>query len=295
MSLQPLTIHAPAKVNLTLEVIRRRPDGFHDICSVMQAISLADELSLTPAGDLHLECDRPDLAGPDNLVWRAADLLRRVTGTRKGAAMLLRKNIPVAAGLGGGSSDAAAALQGLSALWQLHLSPSHLQELAAQLGSDVPFFLAGGVALAEGRGERLTALPPLPLCWLVLVKPPIGISAGAAYAALSPADFSDGSRTRRWLADATAHHTLPPPFNALEPAALRVAPAADTARKALLAAGADHALMSGSGSAFFSLTEAPDAARRIFERVREAGHEAYLASFLPVPADPRGAQPGALP
>jgi 4-diphosphocytidyl-2-C-methyl-D-erythritol kinase len=281
MSPSPLILRAPAKVNLTLEVLGRRADGYHDICSVVQAISLADELTFAPAPDVTLRCDEPDLQGPENLVWRAADLLRRSAGVRQGAAIALAKRIPVAAGLGGGSSDAAACLRGLNALWRVDLGVERLMDLAAHLGSDVPFFmLPRGCALAEGRGERLTPLPPLPRRWLVLVKPPIGISAAAAYGALDATEWSDGTHTRAWLAQAKSLGTVPAPFNGLEPAALRAAPEAAAARDTLLAADAPYAVMSGSGSTYFCLFESEQEAKAVRLRVQAPGHQPYLAHFL---------------
>ncbi|CAA9273694.1 MAG: 4-diphosphocytidyl-2-C-methyl-D-erythritol kinase [uncultured Chloroflexi bacterium] len=226
-----LTVLAPAKVNLTLEVLRRREDGFHEIRSVMQRITLCDELSVSHASDLHFECSDPALAGPDNLVYRAAALLRAETGASLGARLRLVKRIPVAAGLGGGSSDAATTLAALDVLWQLRLPRERLLALAAQLGSDVPFFLAESpCALAEGRGELLTPLPSLPPRWLVLLKPDAGISAGAVYKAFPACSWSDGARTTRWLEDASRTRAVPPPFNDLELIALQVEPAAASAR-----------------------------------------------------------------
>src|SRR5262249_28142922 len=154
-----VTLTAPAKINLTLEVLGPRPDGFHALRSVMQALPLADALTFEPAGDLRLRCSRSDLEGPHNLVWRAAELLRRTAGTARGAHVRLHKRIPVAAGLGGGSSDAATTLIGLDALWGLETPRATLLDLGARLGSDVPFFLGERpTALVEGRGERLTPL-----------------------------------------------------------------------------------------------------------------------------------------
>jgi len=156
---------AYAKINLTLEVTGKRPDGYHELVSIMQTISVADELSLSRASDLTLDCDQPELAGEDNLVLRAARLLGA------GGHFELRKRIPVAAGLGGGSSDAALALRLLDTVHHLHLTPEQLLDAAAKLGSDVPFFLHGGTALIEGRGERVRPLADLPQHWLVLVNP----------------------------------------------------------------------------------------------------------------------------
>jgi len=277
-----IELEAPAKINLTLEVLGRREDGFHEIRSVVQRISLADTLTLAPARDLSLSCNRAELNGTDNLVWKAATLLKGEFGGELGAEMTLKKRIPVAAGLGGGSSDAAAALRGLNQLWNVGLAQDRLLELAARLGSDVPFFLLNGpCALLAGRGEQLTLLPRLPLRWLVLVKPDAGISAGAVYRAFPKASWSSGRRTADWLAQSAREGSVPPPFNDLEPVALGLVPAAEGARRALLNAGAEKVVMSGSGSTYFALFESESTASRMLERVREAGeHEAFLATFV---------------
>ena len=170
-----VTVKAHAKVNLTLEVLGRREDGYHDIVSIMQTIDLRDTLRLEPADTITLHCDRVDLLSPDNLALKAANLLRKVTGCDKGARITLQKEIPVAAGLGGGSSDAAATLQGLNLLWELGLSVDGLMSLAMQLGSDVPFFMRGGTAMASGRGERIRPLPDADLPTMVVLSPAIDI------------------------------------------------------------------------------------------------------------------------
>ena len=158
-----ITVTAPAKVNLHLEVLGIRPDGFHELAMVMQSIDLADRLTFTASSDaeLTLSCDDPSLSlGDDNLVMRAAQLLRSRSGFNElGAAMHLEKRIPIGAGLAGGSSDGAAALVGLNTLWGLGHSSSDLERLAAELGSDMPFCVAGGSQLCFGRGEVLEPLP----------------------------------------------------------------------------------------------------------------------------------------
>ena len=239
-----LQVDAYAKLNLTFEVLRRRDDGYHEVCTVMQTISLADRLEFQPAPSLSLECDFPGLAGPDNLVWRAAEALARAAGLNTGARLdtgsginggaglntnagrntgdgisagariRLVKRIPPAMGLGGGSSDAAATLLALNRLWGLDFPETRLAAIAAGLGSDVPFFLRGGTALAEGRGERITPLPPLPPLPLTLAIPDIALTdkTRRMYSRLTPAHYSDGGVTRQLLrllrgrefADATA-------------------------------------------------------------------------------------------
>lgn len=251
----------------------------------MQRISLADTLTIEKSQRLSLRCNDPSLEGESNLVWRAAQLLNAEVRASHGAAIHLEKRVPVSAGLGGGSSDCAAALRGLAELWRLDVSLTRLAELAAQLGSDVPFFLAAtGGALSEGRGERLTWIAPLPERWLVLVKPDVGISAGAAYGAVEPSHWSDGGRTAQWLDAARAAGPtgpLPAPFNALEPAALTVQPRAVTARKALLDVGAVAPAMTGSGSTYFALVDREADATRMAERLQELGwSQAWAASFV---------------
>ena len=194
-----LTRHAPAKINLTLDVGARRPDGYHDIRSIMQTIELHDTLTVArtldvPGVRLEVTGDESGGAPADesNLVHRAAVRLQKIAaargsvpGHRSGLHILLHKRIPSQAGLGGGSSDAAAALRTVNQLLGLSLPLPRLAEIGAALGADVPFFLAGGVARVEGLGERVTALPPLSPPWhLVIVKPPVGVSTAAAYDAL---------------------------------------------------------------------------------------------------------------
>ncbi|MBI4758138.1 MAG: 4-(cytidine 5'-diphospho)-2-C-methyl-D-erythritol kinase, partial [Chloroflexi bacterium] len=195
------TRFAYAKINLTLDILGRRPDGYHEIASVMQAISLHDTLVFSRGQGLCIDCSDRRLAGPDNLVHRAAELLHREMGGVQGARVRLTKRIPLATGLGGGSSDAACALLGLNALWRLGLGQDRLAELASRLGSDVPFFLTGGTALVQGRGERVTPLPRPAPSWLVLAVPPVDVSAKTRtlYEALARGDYTDGSATRRMV------------------------------------------------------------------------------------------------
>ncbi|MFU8795573.1 MAG: 4-(cytidine 5'-diphospho)-2-C-methyl-D-erythritol kinase, partial [Dethiobacteria bacterium] len=180
-----LRVRAPAKINLGLTVLGKRPDGFHEIESVMQQVSLSDSLLIEPISSKEslFLCTDPGLLSEENLVWKAAELLAKVTGRRlSGIKITLFKNIPVAAGLAGGSSDAAAVLRGLNSYWQLNLDQETLFEIGARLGSDVPYCLLGGTALARGRGEILKKLVPLPHYWVTLVLPAgVKISTADAY------------------------------------------------------------------------------------------------------------------
>ncbi len=178
-----LTLSAPAKINLVLEVLRRRPDGYHEIRSVLHTLDLADTLVIRsgPPG-VHLTRDRADLStGPDNLVLRAATVLAEALHVRPAVSLHLVKRVPVAAGLGGGSSDAAATLLGLCRFWRKRPDPKHLTALAAGLGSDVPFFLSGGCAEVRGRGERVHPWPAVPGLWVILVNPGIAVPTADVY------------------------------------------------------------------------------------------------------------------
>ena len=176
--------NAPAKLNLGLKILGRRADGYHDIVSVLQTVDLCDRLVFTPAppGETQIRCDHPDVPeGPENLVYRAVEILRRETGAGQGVRVDLNKRIPTGAGLGGGSSNAAATLRALDRLWGLHLNPERLAAFAAELGSDVPFFLTGGTAVVTGRGERIRPVDWEGDFWYVLVYPGFPVSTAWAY------------------------------------------------------------------------------------------------------------------
>lgn len=181
MNHQPLlNLRAPAKINWFLSVLATRKDGFHDINSLMQYVSLYDDLLFHAASTLEVICDS-NITLEDNLVYKAASLLQKYASCRKGIKIILHKNIPVSAGLGGGSSDAASTLMGLNTLWGLGLNKRDLDTMGLEIGSDVPFFLNGPSALIQGRGERITRLNFDPSMALLLVKPPISVSTAWAY------------------------------------------------------------------------------------------------------------------
>jgi 4-diphosphocytidyl-2-C-methyl-D-erythritol kinase len=186
-----------AKINLTLEILGKRDDGYHDLASLVHTVSLADDLRLEPADELLARVEGLDIDPETNLVARAAELLAAETGGRRGAELSLVKRIPAAAGLGGGSSDAATTLVGLNALWNTRLGLAELAYLAAELGSDIPFFVRGGAAVMRGRGDELEAVPPLSGQWLVIVVPPHDVvdKTRRLYATLDISDFSSGELT----------------------------------------------------------------------------------------------------
>jgi 4-diphosphocytidyl-2-C-methyl-D-erythritol kinase len=278
---------AYAKINLTLDVLGRRTDGYHEVVTVMQAIDLYDTICLTEIKDncVQIRCSTPELNVADNLAVRAAQSVRQRMDSQRGVLIELNKRIPMAAGLGGGSSDAAAILLALHKWWQLPLSVSDLLEMAAALGSDVPFFLRGGMALCEGRGERVTPLAPhwpSAMRWLVLVKPAIAVSTAKVFGALPISDYSDGTHSRavvhaleegRELSAENLH-------NGLERGVLENYPEVIQVRNALLAAGAPLVRLSGSGPTLFApfgeLTQALD----VQKNMQAEGYEVYLSRAL---------------
>jgi 4-diphosphocytidyl-2-C-methyl-D-erythritol kinase len=248
---------APAKINLFLEVLARRPDGYHEIATLMVAVSLYDTLVCEPATTdmLELTCDNDELSvGPDNLILRAGELLRKDAGVPHGAGLRLSKRIPMAAGLAGGSTDAAAALAGLNVLWNLGLSKSRLAELASQLGSDVPFFFDTPAAWCTGRGEKVQALEvPRPL-WFVLACPNVGLSTAEVYSkGVVPEAPSDGALIRQALAAGDPQELGRLLHNRLQEAADRIRPELVLVRNRLQMAGPAGCLMSGSGTSCFAL------------------------------------------
>jgi 4-diphosphocytidyl-2-C-methyl-D-erythritol kinase len=187
--LKELRLNAYAKINLTLDVLGDRSDGYHDVETVMHTVELHDSLILREnENGITIRCASTDVpADTQNIVYRAAQLLRETFKIPRGVEVELTKVIPISSGLGGGSSDAAVTLLGLAQMWKLRLTERQLVELASKIGSDVPFFLAGGAALAMGRGERIRNLRPLPTTWVVLARPPIPVSTEWAYKTLDHA------------------------------------------------------------------------------------------------------------
>ncbi len=262
-------VSAPAKVNLHLEVLRRRSDGFHDLETLMVAVSLYDTLEFKDdsRGDVRLRCDRSDLStGPDNLVCRAAELLKRFIASRndaahRGASIRLWKRIPLAAGLAGGSSDAAATLAGLNVLWQLGLSNEELAGLGAELGSDVSFFFATPAAWCTGRGEILSSLRLERPLDLVLVCPPVGLSTAEVFRNLTvPERLLNGDDVRRAVETGDLEEIGRRLHNRLQPVAERLCPMVLRVRERLAALKPAGVLMSGSGSTVFALCRDADEA-----------------------------------
>ena len=280
-------LHAGAKVNLVLEVLGKRDDGYHEIATVMQAVDLSDRVVLEEADGLELRTSDPALpTDATNLALRAALTLGKAAGVERGARITIDKRIPVAAGLGGGSADAAAVLVGLNRVWGLRWPVARLAEVAVDLGMDVPFFLSGGAALGTGRGERLTRVGGMSLA-LVLVNPGFPISTAEAYRAVAPGLYTDGSRARtmaRALAGQMQARVARSLYNALEAAVTPAHPEITRMTAALTSAGALGAAMSGSGATVFGIARSLEHARQIQARVTRGRWSAWAVRALRGPA-----------
>jgi 4-diphosphocytidyl-2-C-methyl-D-erythritol kinase len=280
-----VVVWAPAKVNLHLEVLAKRSDGYHEIATLMVAVSLYDTLEFKEeaSGEILLGCDHPDLAtGPENLVRRAADLLRQRTGCPRGASIRLAKRIPLAAGLAGGSTDAAATLAGLNRLWQLNWAPPELAALGAELGSDVAFFFATPAAWCTGRGEVVMPLTPGRPLWLVLACPPFGLSTAAVYRGVTvPAQPESGTALRQAVVDGNVEEIGRRLHNRLQPVAEGLCPALAALGQRLQRLRPAGQMMSGSGTSFFALCRDPRDAQRIARALRSGSDEGLAAGVPP--------------
>lgn len=263
----PLRESACAKVNLFLEILGKRPDGYHEIATLMLAVDLCDELSFIATNDslISLTTDVPGLdCGPGNLICRAAEKLRTHTGCRQGARIELIKKIPWAAGLGGGSSDAAATLRALNRLWNLNVPTDVLSRLAGELGSDIPFFIDGGAGWATGRGENIEPVPVGGTFDFVLVKPEQGLGTADVYRRLKiPAQPADGREAREALASGDAERLGRALHNRLQEPAFELEPVVADWYRRLSELGTTGTLMSGSGSCLFVLCRNAGEARRV--------------------------------
>lgn len=279
-----LRLRAPAKINLTLEVLGKREDGFHDISSVVQAVGLCDSLSFRRASGITVECDAPGWVAEKSLVPRAAALLAEAAGGQ-GAAIKIKKRIPLLAGLGGDSSAAAATLSGLNQLWELGLPDWNLAEMASSLGSDVPFFIFGGTALVCGRGDVVALLPALQRMWVVLLLPPVERAAGKTgrlYESLNASLYTGGERSDEMANLISTGGPVTPSalFNVFEAVAFDAFAGLERYRWQLLEAGAYNVHLAGSGPTLFSLLEDKGRAEKIHNNLKKKGLEVYLVETV---------------
>lgn len=262
-----LTIKAPAKVNYLLDVIRRRPDGYHDLRMIMQRVNLCDEIAITlhDSADLTVGCGRDEVPdGPDNIAWKAARIMLDLAGSPQGATISITKNIPVAAGLGGGSSDAASVLMGMNELLGLNLSDQHLMEIGVKLGADVPFFIFKKTALAQGIGEQLLAMPPMPKAWILLVNPGVAVSTAWVYKSLQLTNQKELAKLPGFFDSINDICSIL--SNDLEDVTIPAFPVIAEIKSSMLRLGASGAMMSGSGPTVFGLfadQESAENARKV--------------------------------
>ncbi|WP_428910327.1 4-(cytidine 5'-diphospho)-2-C-methyl-D-erythritol kinase [Niallia sp. Krafla_26] len=280
-----LLVKAPAKINLSLDVLHKRPDGYHEVEMIMTTIDLADRLELTLLEKDEIHIVSHNRFVPDdqrNLAYQAAVLLKKRFSVNKGVIIRIEKTIPVAAGLAGGSSDAAATLRGLNKLWNLQLTMDELAQLGAEIGSDVSFCVYGGTALAKGRGEKITHLPAPPTCWVVLAKPYIGVSTADVYRRLNLTDI------RHPETDKMIHALETSDFqsvcanlgNVLEDVTLKVHPEVALIKEQMKRFGADAVLMSGSGPTVFGLVQHDSRMQRVCNGLRGFCDQVFAVRML---------------
>jgi 4-diphosphocytidyl-2-C-methyl-D-erythritol kinase len=277
---------APAKINLLLDVVRKREDGYHEVEMVMTMVDLADRLELLelPRDAILLSSQAGYIPLDEkNLAFQAARLIKDRYGVKKGVYIHLDKRIPVAAGLAGGSSDAAAALRGLNRLWNLNLSEEELLGLAAELGSDVPYCVRGGAAIARGRGEILEPLPSPPQCWVVLAKPQLNVSTADVYGRFRLEKVERHPSLERMvkaIRDGSFRDMCAELGNVLETVTLELHPEVRRLKEIMKKLGADGVLMSGSGPTVFGLVAKEAKVPRIYNGLRGFCKDVFVARML---------------
>ena len=269
-----VTVEANAKINLTLDILGKRPDGFHEVAMVMQSIGLHDTLTMEKTdGEIALSINVPWLkADEKNLAWRAAELVRQEYGLTGGVRMELTKRIPIAAGLAGGSADAAAVLKGMNELYNLQMSEARLCELGAELGSDIPFCIMGGTMLATGRGEVLTRLADMPETWVVLAKPRISVSTAWAYQNYDEQGAEkhpDNEAIKKAIARGNRKAVAGLLCNVLESVTIKKYDVIADYKQMMLDKGAMASMMSGSGPTVFGLARSREQAEAIANVLRQ--------------------------
>lgn len=279
-----MMVSAPAKLNLTLEVLGKGEDGYHEIRSIVQTINFCDTLKFSANDRVEFSCNLTDWSPELSLVSKAVDLLINTTGKSRGAFIEMNKRIPLSSGLGGDSSDAVAVLRGLNILWELNLSMPELLKLGAQLGSDLPLFLLGGTLLMEGRGEKISPVSIMPHMSVVLLVPRISRvdgKTGKMYSRLTAANFTRGELTRNFISilEGKEKNPLSGLYNVFDKIALRFFKGLKESWEMFTEAGAGDIHLAGAGPTLFSLVPGKADARIIHQRLLEKGLEAYLTDF----------------
>lgn len=276
---------APAKINLTLDVLHKRTDGFHEVEMVMTTVDLADRVWLRSTDDGQITIKTFEQFIPTdrkNLAYQAAEIIRENYGVTSGVEITLEKSIPIAAGLAGGSSDAAATLRGLNRLWNLGISADRLAELGAQIGSDIPFCVYGGTALATGRGEIIQSIAPPPNCWVILAKPTISVSTASIYGNLNLEKIvhPDTAGMVEALEAGDYEKMCQTLNNVLEPVTMDLYPEVVVLKEQMKKFGADAVLMSGSGPTVFGLVSNEARVPRIYNGLKGFCQEVYAIRMI---------------
>lgn len=280
-----LMVKAPAKINLSLDVLHKRSDGYHEVKMVMTTIDLADRVELAERYDQKIMIHSHDRYVPDdhrNLAYQAAQLLKERFQINKGVTISIVKNIPVAAGLAGGSSDAAATLRGLNKLWDLNLSLDELALLGAEIGSDVSFCVYGGTAIATGRGEIIEHIDTPPNCWVILAKPEIGVSTAEVYRNLNLSNVKHPNVESmvQAISEQNYEKMCGAVGNVLETVTLNMHPEVALIKEQMKRFGADAVLMSGSGPTVFGLVQYDSRMQRIYNGLRGFCDKVYAVRLL---------------
>lgn len=271
-----LTRKAYAKINLGLDVVRRLENGYHEVRMIMQTVGIYDVLTFTAAqSGIRITTDSGELpVGEDNLIYKAARLLMEEGNVSTGVDIHLEKHIPIAAGMAGGSSDAAATLLGLNELFALGMPKERLRQLGVRIGADVPYCIMGGTALAEGIGELLTPLPPVPQCVLLIAKPDIQVSTKYVYEHLDAKDtwqHPDINGMRRAIENGDMSGVVARLGNVLETVTIETYPVIDRIKREMVSGGARGSLMSGSGPTVFGIYDSREQARAVRDSLERQG------------------------
>ena len=282
-----VTIKAPAKINLALDTLYKREDNYHEVEMVMTTVDLADYITVTPLQKNEIRIKSNEFTMPlneKNLAYQAAKLFKEHFHIDKGVEIYIRKRIPVAVGLAGGSSNAAATLKALRELWQVDCTIDELAELGAKLGSDVPFCVYGGTALATGRGEKIKSIPSPPKCWVILIKPRIGVSTKEIYEALDAksVEHLDIEGMLKCIHENDYKGICDRLGNSLEPVTFERYPVVKEIKNKLIQFGADAVLMSGSGPTVFALVRKEYKLRRIINSINGCfrDHEVHAVRLI---------------
>ncbi len=282
-----MRLQAFAKINLGLDVLGKREDGYHEVRMIMQTIRMYDQVDMRKSVEpgIHLTTNKKYIpVDENNLVWRAAKLMMDTCGIIEGVSIHLHKVIPVAAGMAGGSSDAAATLVGMNRLFHCGLSKEKLMELGVQIGADVPYCVLRGTALAEGIGEKLTVLPPMPDCWILIGKPGISVSTKYVYTTLdlnTDTVHPDIDGMKKALEDGNLYGITERMGNVLQDVTIPAYPEVERIKEQMKTLGAVNAMMSGSGPTVFGIFDNEEKAQKACQKLRESGSCQQV--FLTVP------------